>query len=27
MLQVSKPLVCQVHTEAIGQLRRLLPDA
>jgi len=25
--QMSEPRVCQLHTEAIGQLRKLLPDA
>jgi RNA polymerase sigma factor for flagellar operon FliA len=27
ILKVSEPRVCQLHTEAIGQLRKLLPDA
>jgi hypothetical protein len=27
ILKVSEPRVCQLHTEAIGQLPKLLPDA
>jgi RNA polymerase sigma factor FliA len=27
ILKVSEPRVCQLHTEAIAQLRKLLPDA
>jgi RNA polymerase sigma factor for flagellar operon FliA len=26
MLHVSEPRVCQLHTEAIAQLRRLMPE-
>ncbi|MGB8294573.1 MAG: hypothetical protein WCG85_04035 [Polyangia bacterium] len=27
ILKVSEPRMCQFHTEAIGQSRKLLPDA